>query len=84
MFDALYKKKDRKDDVKSEDVEFERNRAELTFKPKISTKSNQAHSKYMEVMERQAQERAEKSKELEEEKQRSANKKAAVVRERSS
>lgn len=31
VYEHLYKKKERGDDVRSEDVEFERQKAELTF-----------------------------------------------------
>ena len=35
VFQELYVKKEKKADVKTEDVEFEKNKKELTFKPNI-------------------------------------------------
>ena len=35
IFEELYKKKEKKNDVKTEDVEYQRNLAECTFKPDI-------------------------------------------------
>jgi hypothetical protein len=35
IFEELYKKKEKKDDVKTEDIEFQKNVGECTFKPDI-------------------------------------------------
>ncbi len=35
VFEELYKKPEKRTDVRSEDVDFEKNKGELTFKPNI-------------------------------------------------
>ena len=39
VFEELYKKPSKKEDLTSEEVEYERNKNELTFKPDIGSKT---------------------------------------------
>ena len=42
IFEELYKKRERKEDVKTEDREYEKNLKELTFKPTINARKSSA------------------------------------------